>query len=304
MSTITPERADLERDRIRTELNRRRMARAASALIDSHATERQLEREAMAEVRRDGKITTANAANRRAMREQSIARRRDAWRRALAYPMSGAELIAACQHATLAAKVPAESFEDASQALAAHVIRRHGPEPLRAAISADWLRQRALAIYIDQRRDTERATGARAAAEELADWGAQDHRAAMAEAAASGDLVWALASNRPAPEQPRTMAPAAIARALKIPERSAGARSLAQAIDPARRRALTGAERVAWHSVRAALRNRYSEPHGLLLAIRPDGYAAELIADAAIAAERTRAAVTSRGGSSASYWAA
>lgn len=306
MSTITTDPA-AERGRIRSELDRRRMARVAEAILSEQATERQLTREAEAELRADGKITRAGAEMRRAMREQAIARRRDAWRVALSYPMNGDELVAACQHATLAAKVPAGAFEDVSQALAAHVIRRHGPTPERVKLGAGWLRERAQWIYLNQRAADERATGARAAADQLADWRAHDHRAAMAMAAsAGGDAVWALAANRPAllPALSRPVSPYTIASGLGFAVRSRATRSITAALNERRqhRAPLTDAERSALSYVRRALRGRFPDPAALLLAIRPVAYAAEVLTDAAIRDERRRALVSSRGGCSASYW--
>lgn len=291
---MSPAVAVDERSRIRVALERRRATRAAEALQSTQALERRLERQADREIRQTGQIARASAGERRLMRETAIARRRDALTRALEYPMSGAELIAACQHSTLAAKVPAGAFEDVSQALALYVIRRHGREPMRAKVSASGLQRLATALYLEKRRKDERATGARAAAEELRQWRAQDHRAAMAGAARSGDLVWSLAAHRPAPGAgARPMSADEISRRLPI---SVGqAQALALAINTSNVRPLTSTERVQWMNARRAILKRYPDALALMLAVRPETYAAEILTDAAIRAERRRAEIGSRG---------
>lgn len=280
-----------ERERVRAELDRRRMLRAAAAVVDHQVVERRLEREADAEMRRDGRVTAANAAERRRMREMSIAKRRDALHE-LSYPMTDDELKSACQHATLSARVSPDQFEDVSQELALTLVRRYGATIQRVKVGA-WLRSWAADIAQRQNAQRERATGMRAAAEQLADWHEQDHRAAMADAAAAGDPVWALAAGMPARDlEPSD--PNGIARRLGLSPAQTDA--LRVACDMAGRVApMTGAQRVAWHAACKVLRERFPTVDALKLASRPAAYAASVLVDAAIGAERERAALASRG---------
>jgi hypothetical protein len=286
---------DSEREALRVELERRADARRAEALTDTQALERKLEREAREEIAQDGRITYASARERRSLREVAIARRRDALTRAMDYPMTGAELVAACQHATLTAKVPAAAFEDVSQALAAEVIARHGRTPTRAKVAAQWLKRRALSIHIDQQRATERATGAKATAEQLEQWQESDARAATGSAM-SGDFIWHLAAQRPAPERTEPMTAERVASMLGV---SPGqARAVALAINTRQVRPLTSTERVQWLNARRAILKRYPDTLALRLTIRPESYALELLMSAAIRTERKRADIAARWGGS------
>lgn len=118
-------------ERLRVELDRRRMLRASRTLLDTQVAERKLEREAVAAMLRDRRVTVANATERQAIQDLLAAQRRDALRQTLTYPMTDAELALACEHAAIAAKVPCDDLPDVVQALALEVVRRHGSEPQR-----------------------------------------------------------------------------------------------------------------------------------------------------------------------------
>jgi hypothetical protein len=286
---------------VREHLNRRRAQRQAGAwLAEYRAEEASTEAEARAELAASGRVTLADAEERRARRELIAAKRHDAYKRALDIPMSGNELRDVCQHATLAAKVKPEFFEDVSQSLALVVIRRHGAQPSRANVAAGWLKQWAQRLAQRESETHERVTGMRAAAKELAEWQKADKRAA-AELMASngGDAVWAIAAGRPAPNPERDVATAErIAQtlpALSYLQRDAV--RIALATD--RTRPLSDSERQLWSRATALLRKRFHTADSVRCAIRHDLYSAELLADAAIRLERKRANVTSRGGSGA-----
>lgn len=300
-----PDRAALAR-----ELDMRAMRRAADALKDTQELERRLERQALADVYRDGRVMLTSARERRAIRERAIARRRDALNRAADYPMSGQELADATMHAALAARVPGEDAPDIAQEVARYVIRRSGPTPSRAQWPASGLKRLSVTLYLEKRRKDERATGARAAAKELAEWRRDDKRAARLAAAqaASADTVWALAADSPAPVATREPV-SAESIAARLPMLSDGQRAaLVRAITAddgyrrTRRYPLSATERVQWLNARERIRAWYPSVLAVRLAILPDAIADRVWADAVVAAavecERKRAALTARGSGS------
>lgn len=228
------------------------------------------------------------------------AQQRDELTRAQDYPMSDAELVAACHAATRAAKIPEASFDDVTQALAEKVMQRHGRNPKRVDVQPTWLRRRALTIHIDAERQTETATGRRESAEQLRDWKDADHREAMTEAAASGDAVYALAANTPAPDMAEVRATAErIAQELQRPDTGNLTHLQADAVRVAlsvnRTRPMTNNQRQTYWAATAILRKRFHTADAVRCAIRPIEYSAGILANAAIKAERERASVATHG---------
>lgn len=284
-----------ERLKIRAELNRRSMLRAARAIHDNYASDHAIERDARREVLLDGTVTYRDAKARRAMREQAIARRRDILRK-LAAPMTGSEILGACQHACLAAKVSPESAFDVAQDLAVVVMRRHGSEPLSCDVSAGWLKQWAQRLAQRESERRERTTGRSAAAEQLSDWKDADARAAAELTAQNGgDPVWCIAAGVAAKDVKRDSADAAtIALRLRPMLTYLQTDAVRIAVSEVRA-AMPGKTRVGFHAACKILRKRFHTAESVRLAVRPDLYAAELLADRAIHYEQRTAAITSRG---------
>lgn len=283
-----------ERLRIRAELNRRRMLREAAAIHDVYVPTPQPSGDV---------VTYRDAAARRGRREELLAQRRDQLRR-LAVPMEGAEVLGACQHAAIAAKVPTDDVWDVAQDLAVVVYGRHGAAPLSCDVSANWLRLWAQRIAQRQSERRERATGMRAAADQLTNWRDADNRAAAELAAANGgDPVWCIAAGTAASNLKRDRADAErLALQLRPLLTYLQTDAVRIAVSEVRA-AMPGRVRVAFHAACKILRRRFLTADAVRCAVRPDTFAADLLASAAIHHERRRADVTSRGnGTAAGRW--
>lgn len=274
----------IERATIRAELDRRRMIRSADQLRDWQAHERQIERAA----RQDALARQTPTSSKRDLTARTAlatAERRDALRSALNYSLTPDELQAAAQRACLRAKVPADHVADIGQDVILHVLRRHGAAPTAADVNADWLRQLAGAFFLKANERHERATGARATAEQLRDWRQGDADAAKAQLAAeahqSGDLIWSLAAARPAPEPIVTVTAERIAEQLAhaITPGQAAALLLALRTDHRTVAAMTSTDRNQWAYARKSLRNRFRTVEALRLAYRPIQYTAAMMVD-------------------------
>lgn len=304
INTLAPVDTDAERAILRAELARRSMIRDAEALPDWDAFLRQSDRAARADMLASDarRLPSMSDADRKRLRAVWEAKRRDS----LSYPLTPVELVTACQQATLTARkgrtfVPPEDVPDVSQGLALEVVRRHGPQPLRASVDMSWLRQRALGVWLDMERARERATGRRAAADELHDWQRKDARAVRAEAMASADSVYTLAANRPAVDLVANAVTAEqIATNPRLPLTFLQRDSVRVALSSARNRPLTNRERQHLHCALKVLRERFPTREHVRAAVRPLSYVAALVVGRAATEELRRAGIASHGSGTAS----
>lgn len=294
-ATVETERANL-----RLGLERMRALRHAGALVAEHAHERAAERLQLAQLLDTPAVAGMTRGDRETARERAIIRRRDQLHAAREWTMSGAELADACGDACIAARVPAEDCADVAQLLALHVIRRHGPEPLAADVGASWLRQCAGAFYLRERDRSERATGARATAAQLAEWQRSDRDTAKRERAAaaiaSGDPV-ALMADRAVESAPEPVTLDRIIRAIRPSLTPGQLAAVWLALDTDHRmHALTSTERVQWHNARKVLRLTFPTVEALRLAYATPQSVACLMVERGQRVAARLAKVASRGG--------
>lgn len=291
---------ETERARLRMGLERLRALKHAGQLHAMHAQERAAERLSVADLATTPAIAGMSRGERAADRERAIIRRRDSLRAARTWPLTGDALADACGDACIAARVPAEHCADVAQSIALHVIRRHGPEPLAADVGASWLRQCAQAFYLKERERSERATGARAAAAELASWQSADRDRAKqeraADAVASGDPV-ALMADRATLQAPEMVTLDRIIAAIRPALTPGQVSAVWLALDTDHRmHALTSTERVQWSNARKVLRIAFPTVEALRIAYaRPEHLARQLVERAQWHAAKL-AKVNSRGG--------
>ena len=294
VSILNPADADSERARLRASLEQHRLRTKAARILEEQASERAAIRAARADATAEqgGYSLRDLASGRRPNESALLARRRDQYRHALAYPMSGDELFAACLLALDDAGLPLD--DDRSETLGAlllHVQRRHGKNPMRADVGRDWLRQRARGIYCNIAAKRKRRSDAVTVAAELQQWHADDD-----ESAERPDTVMAIAENLPAREQEedRPISADMLAR-LGLTAKQASA--LAYLLESQKRHtlALTNAEHNAAFQARRTLARTYPDAESIRVALHPNR-APSMAVEAAQTIERARATVAGSSG--------
>ena len=286
--------ADVARATLRAGLEQHRLRTKAARILEEQASERAAIRAARA----DATAEQANysirdlASGQRPNESALLARRRDQYRHALAYPMSGDELFAACLLALDDAGLPLD--DDRSETLGAlllHVQRRHGKNPMRADVGREWLRQRARGIYCNIAAKRERVTGMRAAAAQLQQWHADDD-----ENAQQPDTVMAIAEHLPAREQEedRPISADTLAR-LGLTAKQASALEYLLKSRKRHTLALTNAETNAAYMARQSLARTYPDAESIRVALHPH-HAPSLAVEAAQRVEHARATVAGSSG--------
>lgn len=181
---------------------------------------------------------------------ENVEARRAQYKTARAYRMTGPELLAACQRATRSAHVSEEAREDVSQELALYVVRRHGPNPIRADVASQWLRQCAYVLGLAHARKHEVATRARALGK------SED---------GISDPAYARAMEMPAPELAGELESSVIVGKLAPILTPKQIEATGAAI--ASTRPMTGSQRVAWHAARARIKSTFPTVEALRSAI-------------------------------------
>ena len=293
VAILNPADADSERARLRASLDAHRLRIRAARILEEQASERAAIRAARADATAEqgGYSLRDLASGKRSNESALLARRRDQYRNALAYPMSGDELFAACLLALDDAGLPLDDDRNETRgALLLHVQRRHGKNPMRADVGRDWLRQRARGIYCNIAAKRERVTGMRAAAAEPQQWHADDDENAQR------DTVMAIAEHLPAREQEedRPISADTLARLGLTPKQAS---ALAYLLKGQKRHtlALTNAEHNAAYQARRTLARTYPDPESIRVALHPNR-APSMAIEAAQRVERARATVAGSSG--------
>lgn len=301
---LTPEdeRAILSahaREQLRADLSAYLARQRAARILHEHESERRAirraQRDAAAQRRTGSAMDRAMA---RPNLDLLAAKRRDEYKRALSYPMTPAEVLAAareaCEHLP-----DDEERADTVSALVRSVIARHGRTPLRCDIGAHWLRQLAERTYARETRKREHKTGMGAAAAQLRTWAADDSEDERV-ARESDPVLWR-AMGLPAPTGPDALSAAEVAARLQLSAKQTGA--LRYALDSAKRATLplSAAERKAAADARAILRKRYPDSYTLTLALHPERVPAEALT-ATMRVARERAAMAARGSHLPGQW--